>query len=165
MTLRLVLTRHAKSSWDDLTLTDFERPLTPRGQRSAKAIGAWISEQGCAPDHVLCSAATRTRETLLRTGLTAKTDYFKGLYHSGAEKILSVLQNEATGKTVMLVAHNPGIAEFAGRILKHTPQHPRFADYPSGATLIAELEDEDWADLRFGTDSPVGCIVPRVFVE
>ncbi|MBU2981957.1 histidine phosphatase family protein [Lentibacter algarum] len=165
MTLRLVLTRHAKSSWDDLTLSDFERVLNKRGQGAAKAIGAWISAQGYTPDAALCSAATRTRETLERSGLQPETQFLDGLYHAGADKILSIAQGKGSGKTLMIVAHNPGIAEFAGRILQRTPQHPRFADYPSGATLVADFEAERWADLRFGAGTPLAFIVPRELTE
>ena len=63
MTLRLILMRHAKSSWDSPGLDDHERPLNGRGCRSAKAIGAWLNDHGYLPDLVLSSDAERTRET------------------------------------------------------------------------------------------------------
>ena len=64
MTLRLVLIRHAKSSWDDFSIEDHDRQLNERGRRSAPAIGQWIADRGDIPTEVLCSDAKRTRETL-----------------------------------------------------------------------------------------------------
>ena len=63
MTLRLILTRHAKSSWASPTMDDHARPLNRRGESSAKAIGAWLAAQGYVPELALVSSATRTRET------------------------------------------------------------------------------------------------------
>ena len=60
---RLILTRHAKSDWDDPMLDDHDRPLNKRGQRSAAELGEWLHSRGYEPDEVLCSTALRTRET------------------------------------------------------------------------------------------------------
>ena len=57
MTLTLILTRHAKSSWGDADLEDHARPLNKRGRASAKAIGRWIADHGITPQEVLCSDA------------------------------------------------------------------------------------------------------------
>ena len=60
---RLILTRHAKSAWDDPRLEDFDRPLNRRGLRAALELGEWLHSRGYEPDQVLCSSAQRTRET------------------------------------------------------------------------------------------------------
>src|SRR6476619_4579368 len=60
----LYLLRHAKSSWDDPTLSDRDRPLAPRGRRDAKRIAQHLVRLGIEPELVLCSSALRTRETL-----------------------------------------------------------------------------------------------------
>ena len=60
---RLILVRHAKSDWS-LGMADHDRPLNVRGRASAAAIGRWLREKNLRPDQVLCSTATRTRETL-----------------------------------------------------------------------------------------------------
>ena len=64
MTRRLILMRHAKSSWDNPFAEDHQRPLNGRGKRSAKAIGEWLRAQGYLPDQILSSSATRTRELM-----------------------------------------------------------------------------------------------------
>ncbi len=60
----LLLLRHAKSSWNDPSLADHDRPLKKRGRKAAPRMGRWLQENGLRPDCVLCSTATRARETL-----------------------------------------------------------------------------------------------------
>ena len=65
-TRRLLLLRHAKSSWDDPALADHDRPLAPRGRRAAKRMGAHLRDEQVEISLVLCSSATRARQTLER---------------------------------------------------------------------------------------------------
>ena len=60
---RLILTRHAKSDWDDPLLADHDRPLNARGRRSARLLGDWLASRGYEPEEVLCSTAARCRQT------------------------------------------------------------------------------------------------------
>ena len=71
----------------------------------------------------------------------------------------------ATGDTVLMIAHNPGIAEFAERLVATPPAHPRFADYPTGATLVARFDIADWADLAWHSGTPADFAVPRDLTE
>ncbi|NIP89767.1 MAG: histidine phosphatase family protein, partial [Gammaproteobacteria bacterium] len=59
----LLLLRHAKSSWDDPSLEDFDRPLAPRGEKAAPVMAAYLASKGLRPDLVLCSPAARARQT------------------------------------------------------------------------------------------------------
>jgi phosphohistidine phosphatase len=164
MTLRLILTRHAKSSWDDPTMPDRDRPLNARGRGAAADLGAWLASRGYVPDEVLCSDAVRTRETWegIAPALPgAPTVTLKPtLYHAGPDVMLAVLRH-ANGRTVMMLGHNPGIAELAARLVARPPQHEGFAHYPTGATLVASFEAEDWADIGFGQGAVRDFIVPR----
>ena len=63
MTLTLILTRHAKSDWDDPTLDDHDRPLNKRGRAASLALGRWMADAGWKPDEALVSTAARTAET------------------------------------------------------------------------------------------------------
>ncbi|WP_224823907.1 histidine phosphatase family protein [Cognatishimia sp. MH4019] len=156
----LILMRHAKSDWDDPLMPDFERPLNKRGRAAAPAIGNWITAQGLAPDLTLCSSANRTAETWALTGLEADIRFEKRLYHATADMMLSVLQ-EAAGDTVMMIGHNPGIADFAERLVKTPPTHPDFWRYPTAATLIATLDISDWIQAQFAQATAQTFIVPR----
>lgn len=164
MTKRLILTRHAKSSWDDPTIKDHDRPLNTRGHAAAADLGGWLASRGYLPDEVLCSDALRTRETWERIApampAPPQVTLKPALYHAGPDVMLAVLRH-ATGNTVMMLGHNPGIAEFAQRIVARAPLHDGFSHYPTGATLVVSFEMDAWDELSFGTGAPRDFIVPR----
>lgn len=161
---RLILMRHAKSAWDDPYLSDFDRPLNKRGQRSATALGDWLRCEGHLPDHALVSSAQRTGETFQGLRLDLKPDYRRDLYLAPASKLLSVLQAQ-TATTILLIAHNPGIGDCAERMLSTTPDHPRFLDYPTGATLIVDFAIDTWAALTWHGGTCTDFIVPRELTD
>ena len=164
---RLILTRHAKSSWDDPLTPDHDRPLNDRGKAAAADLGDWLASRGHVPDQVLCSDALRTRKTF--SGLapalpaTPVLDLKPALYHAGPDVMLAVLRH-ATGDCVMMIGHNPGIAEFAHRLVARAPLHDGFARYPTGATLVADFDVAAWADVQYGTGSVIDFVVPRELV-
>lgn len=157
---RLVLMRHAKSDWSR-ELADHDRPLNRRGHRSARALGDWLRENGHLPDEVLCSTATRTRETLDGLALPeTRTSFERPLYHADPETMLAVLK-EALGDTVLMLGHNPGIGEFAADLVTEPPRHPRFDDYPTCATLVVDFVIDGWDALKLGTGIPRAFTIPR----
>jgi phosphohistidine phosphatase len=165
MSMTLILTRHAKSDWDDPMLDDHERPLNGRGRRSADAIGKWLNENGFRPDEVLCSTAVRTRETWERMapalgGAEIALRLEQRLYHAGPQEILDVLRG-AAGKTVLVLGHNPGIGIAAANLAAEPADHLRFMDYPTTATTVFRFDIDDWtqADWRSGTVQAF--VVPR----
>ena len=164
MTLTLILTRHAKSDWDDSVPTDHERPLNPRGQADAPRIGAWLRARGHIPERALVSSARRTQETWERLspalGQAVPMKVVPALYHAAAEEILAQLR-QAEGRTVMLIGHNPGIGEFAHRIVAEPAEHPRFIDYPTCATLVAEFPGDGWAAVDWWSGRVLDFVVPR----
>ena len=164
---RLILTRHAKSSWDDPLTPDHERPLNERGKAAAADLGQWLATRGYVPGQVLCSDALRTRKTW--SGLapalpgTPILALKPALYHAGPDVMLAVLRH-AEGETVMMIGHNPGIADFASRIVALAPLNPEFSRYPTGATLVCDFAVESWADVGWGMGSALDFIVPREIV-
>ena len=164
MTLRLILTRHAKSDWNNPLDTDHQRPLNPRGKRAAPLIGRWLVQKGYLPQEALISDATRTRETwaLLDAEFPASVParFERALYLAGPDTMLRCLAT-AQARCVMMIGHNPGIAGFAEMLLATAVAHPGFARYPTCATLVAEFDADTWADLRPGTGRALDFIVPR----
>ena len=164
MTLTLILTRHAKSDWDDPTLSDHDRTLNARGRGDAPKVGAWLRARGHVPGQALVSSAVRAQETWAgiapELGQAVAMTTEPKLYHAEAETILSHLRR-ATAPVVMIVGHNPGIGEFAHRIVEAPAAHPRFIDYPTCATLVAEFPGEDWAAVDWWSARVVDFIVPR----
>jgi phosphohistidine phosphatase len=164
---RLILTRHAKSSWDDPLTPDHDRPLNERGKAAAADLGQWLASRGYVPDEVLCSDALRTRKTYsgIAPALPGSPELVlkPALYHAGPDVMLAVLRH-AKGQTVMMIGHNPGIAEFAMRIVGVPPRNPEFSRYPTGATLVAEFAVEAWDQVGFGMGAVDDFIVPREIV-
>ncbi|MBI1220476.1 MAG: histidine phosphatase family protein [Rhodobacteraceae bacterium] len=164
MTKRLILTRHAKSSWDEANVADHERPLNARGRSAAADLGQWLASRGYIPDEVICSDARRTAETWehLAPALTgaAAPRYTAKLYQAGADVMLAVLKH-ASGDTVLMLGHNPGIAEFAQRLVARAPLNPEFARFPTAATLVVEFPVESWSDVAYGTGAPDDFIIPK----
>lgn len=164
MSLTLILMRHAKSSWDDAGLDDFDRPLNGRGRTSAPAIGRWLAERGYLPGEVLVSGARRTVETWSRMaptmprGITMRSE--PALYHASADTMLGVVKR-ATAPVTMLIGHNPGIADFAGRLARAPYPHERFGDYPTAATAVLRFDPDTWDAVAWGAAEVIDFAIPR----
>ncbi|MDX5350025.1 MAG: histidine phosphatase family protein [Paracoccaceae bacterium] len=164
---RLILTRHAKSSWDDPMMPDHDRPLNERGKAAAADLGQWLASRDYVPGEVLCSDALRTRKTFSGVApalpATPVLELKPALYHAGPDVMMAVLRH-AKADVVMMIGHNPGIAEFAARLVAHPPASPDFQRYPTGATLVVDFDAEDWGAVAFGSGVVVDFIVPREIV-
>lgn len=111
------LLRHAKSSWDDPSLDDFDRPLSDRGRKAAPLIGRFMAAQSWQPDLALVSPAIRARDTwqLVAPELSApvETRFEPAIYMAEPEALLTLLQRSDTSGSVILVGHNPGLEQLA----------------------------------------------------
>ena len=167
MPLKLILIRHAKSAWDDPLADDHARVLNDRGRASASAVGRWLAENGHTPDEVLSSDSARTRETVALIGpelpAAPKVSFLPQLYHAAPEVLMDTLMG-GRGASVALVAHNPGIGSFAHRIVTAPPSHPRFIDYPTAATLVAEFDADGWDKVNWRQGRVAAFITPRELV-
>ena len=168
MGLRLILTRHAKSSWDDPRLDDVDRVLNARGQRSAAAIGRWLKERDYLPDQMLVSMAARARETSdwLSDGLgyCPQRHIVDALYLASPHRILSELR-KATGQTVLLIGHNPGIGEFATEFALSPPLQGDFARYPTAATTVFDIAAQSWSQVAMGQNPVIDFVTPRPLLD
>lgn len=161
---RLILTRHAKSAWDDPAMADHDRPLNERGKAASADLGQWLASRDYIPQEVLCSDAERTRSTWngIAPALpgTPILELKPALYHAGSDVMLAVLKH-AMADTVMMIGHNPGIAEFATRLVAVAPINPDFARYPTGATLVVDFLADDWSQVAYGAGATVDFVIPR----
>ena len=156
--LTLTLLRHAKSSWGDPSLKDFDRPLNGRGREAAQLMGAVIRREGLRPDHVLCSPAVRTRQTLelVRVEYPALPDaeIQERLYHASPATLLRALHEApTTAHHVMLVGHNPGLQQLAVWLVgRGAPSKRRALEekLPTGALAVLTFDVLRWIDLRPG---------------
>jgi phosphohistidine phosphatase len=128
----LLVLRHAKSSWKDSGLADFERPLNGRGKRACDLVGRYLRKEKPGPDLVLCSTAIRARETvrlvLEAARLVVETRYDQRLYLAGADRLAEIIsQIEEERANVLLVGHNPGMEGLLPRLTGVTESMPTAA--------------------------------------
>ncbi|MFY0595552.1 MAG: histidine phosphatase family protein [Cognatishimia sp.] len=159
MTKRLILMRHAKSSWDHVG-PDHDRPLNARGFKSAPAVGQWLRFSGFLPDAILSSSAKRTRETYEGLGFEGPKRFERSLYLADPETMLDELKKESA-EVILMLGHNPGIAAFAEMLVAEQPDHSRFFDYPTCATTVMDFAIDDWQALKYGTGHVQGFVIPR----
>lgn len=116
MLRRLILMRHAKSAWPE-GVSDFHRPLAPRGEIAAPLMGRWLGEQEFHPELALVSAAQRTRATWaeISPSLIGTPALFEPkIYNARVSTLLDLLRAQpASVSSVLMVGHNPGMQELA----------------------------------------------------
>jgi phosphohistidine phosphatase len=164
----LSLFRHAKSSWAESGLRDFERPLAPRGKEAAPKMGAFMESQGLVPDLVLCSPAARAMETLEHAlpELAERPEirYQEGLYHAGPHQMLQLLNDVDTRiGHVMLIGHNPGMHGLALRLAGSGEEDALQAlrqKFPTAGLAVIEFE-EVWQQIAPGLGFLRLFMVPR----
>jgi len=146
---RLLLMRHAKSSWGDPSLADFERPLNERGRKAAPLVGRFMRKQRLRPDLILSSPAERARQTaalvIESAGLAAPLRYDERIYEATPSRLAEVVsQVEETVGELLLVGHNPGLAGLL-ELLAGESRH-----VPTAALARVALDVEKWGRLREG---------------
>ena len=144
---RLLLLRHAKSSWAEAGLEDFERPLNERGLRAAPLVGHYLLAQKIRPDLILCSPAERARQTAALVAEAAQLSvplrYDERIYEATAARLLEVVsQTEEAAEEALLVGHNPGMEELLELLAGESRR------MPTAALARLRLNVEKWADAR-----------------
>jgi phosphohistidine phosphatase len=139
----LFLLRHAKSSWKDETLPDFERPLNRRGKRAAETMGRYFKTSAIVPELILCSPAERARETLnlvlKASRWTTEVRYDQRIYDATAQRLVEVVsQIDNDRKVAMLVGHNPGLEDLLLLLTGNTEV------MPAGAIAKLLLKTTKW---------------------
>jgi phosphohistidine phosphatase len=173
MAKTLCLLRHAKSSWADPALDDFDRPLNQRGRASMVPLGLYIDEKKLRPDGILCSSSQRTRETLglllpwLRGDAVVRIE--RGLYLAGADELLLRIRQVEDGVSCLLmVGHNPGLEDLAGRlagtgdVFASTAMQEKF---PTAALAVLDFDAPRWADIGPGKGALRAFVTPKLLAR
>jgi phosphohistidine phosphatase len=161
----LLLLRHAKSSYPD-GIADHDRPLAPRGIREAALAGDWLRANVPTIDGVLCSTATRTRQTLSRTGIDAPTRFDERLYGATPGVLIEEINKVSDDITTLLVVgHEPAMSEvsliLAGADGTDEAALERISDkYPTSAIAVLAVPG-GWAALEPGRAALTAFHVPR----
>ncbi len=163
----LSILRHAKAKRPEDYATDIERPLTKRGQSDAAAIGEIIARLQPEIDWIISSPALRTSETT--AAVTAKLNFTRdvvwhdAVYAAGADDLLHVLaQVPAEREHVLLVGHNPGMADLISGLAAGAPARLALDLAPGGLGHLS-LEIFSWNQIRWGC-ATLHCILrPKLF--
>jgi phosphohistidine phosphatase len=156
--LTLSLLRHAKSSWSDSRLKDFERPLNERGETAAPRMGAFMARRGLAPDLILCSTAVRTRQTLnlVLPHLKGASElvYDDALYLASSATMLKRLHKVGPElKHAMMVGHDPGMHTLAVDLAgSGSPDDlARLAEkFPTAGLAVIVFDVDTWSEVHSG---------------
>jgi len=158
----LCILRHAKSSWENAELPDFDRPLNERGRRAAPLMGDLMKTTGFQPDVILSSSAKRARETaaLVKEAADFRSDiqFDERIYEASPARLLEIVaaQNENI-ESILLIGHNPGL-EGLLRFLTGESQ-----PMPTAALAVIDLETDRWSELSPASGNLRVLIRPKDF--
>lgn len=160
----LLLMRHAKSGYPD-GVADHGRPLADRGNREAPLAGKWIRAHAPEVEAVLCSSATRTRQTLSKTGIEAPTEFLDELYDATPGTVLAAINGiDDDVRTLLVVGHEPTTSSLALGLAGPGGDPDAAAEiaakFPTSAIAVLHT-DVRWADLELGGATLVAFHVAR----
>lgn len=149
----LILARHAKSTWQNAEMTDFERPLNEKGMKNAVLMGAKLNEElADKKPYIISSGACRalTTATIYAEAMGIPQEEIiqdKKIYHLGSRYMGELIEAQSKSiDTLMLVGHNPDISSFASFA---TGKY--FENIPTSGIVYIKYDIEDWADIEFDT--------------
>jgi phosphohistidine phosphatase len=146
----LSLLRHAKSSWNDISLSDFDRPLNKRGEHDAPLMGRFLHTKGVRPEQIVSSPALRAITTagIIASALGNKEEAIRQLpsiYEANVNELMNLLRGlDNQAEHIMLVGHNPGLSMLASILTDKS------YDLPTCAYLSLKLDIDAWSDLTPG---------------
>lgn len=164
MTLNLILVRHAKSSWSNGALSDFDRPLNKRGNHDAPLMGKKIKDYKFEINILISSPAKRTKDTAKFIAQENKFPlpkiiYQQDLYHCSKEAYIKTLLKQKK-KNILIIGHNPGIQEFSCWLCSQ----PR-ANFPTCGVVFISFKEEEWSTLKENTGVFRTFEFPKMFYD
>jgi phosphohistidine phosphatase len=156
----LFVMRHAKSSWDDPDLSDFERPLNDRGLKAAPFMGEVMAKNNFTPELIVSSPAMRARQTaeLVKNSAAfeAGIRFDERIYEASPMRLLEVVSGIADEyASAMIVGHNPGFENIV-RVLTG-----KLESMPTAALAVIDLEINSWKEINAETGSLRKFIRPK----
>ena len=163
---KLYLVRHAKSSWEDHILSDYDRPLSSRGKRDAPLIGEILSKQNVSPDIIISSTAKRALRTayIFADKLNNKREDVienSSIYEATTQNLLDIINNiDDKNTTAMLFGHNPGFTTLANLI------GDKYIDnMPTCAVAMFELNINSWKQVNVNSGALIGFEYPKKYLS
>jgi phosphohistidine phosphatase len=167
--LRLMLLRHAKSSWPSPRLQDAARPLSDRGEAAARLMGAYMAHHSLVPERVLCSPARRARETWAGIAAQWPADlevvFDQRLYMATPQVVLSVVRaQDKAARTLLVIGHNPGLQEAAELLIAagDVELRERLREkFPTAALAVIDFTADKWSSIHERSGRLDRYITPR----
>jgi phosphohistidine phosphatase len=162
----ILLLRHAKSSWSDPGLDDFDRPLAGRGLKDAPRMGKYIRKIGYKPDYIVSSPAERAKQTTEMVVDAMKMDesvinWDDDLYFESARKYIEAINGAPdSAEKVMIVGHNP-LMEATATALSGGRESTAFR-IPTAGLVCLESYAVSWNDINPGTCQVKWMMIPKV---
>jgi phosphohistidine phosphatase len=162
---QILLMRHAKSSWEDEGLSDFERPLAGRGKTDAPMMCKFIRALGYTPECVYSSPATRAKETILQVAAETTIEesaiqWDEDLYYGDISSYLQAIQSTSSHlETIMLVGHNPLMENTAGLLCG--ADNRLAVRMPTAAVVCLESYAASWKEITAGTCQIKWMMIPK----
>ncbi|MGI8788616.1 MAG: SixA phosphatase family protein [Pyrinomonadaceae bacterium] len=158
----LYILRHAKSSWDDAILSDFERPLNERGLEAAPLMGEMMKKNNFQPDIIISSPATRAKQTasLIKDAaqIVGEIKFDERIYEASPRSLVEVVSEiDDRNETALIVGHNPGLESLI-KILTG-----KLEPMPTAALAVVDLNIERWSEINSSTGSLRILIRPKDF--
>ena len=146
---QVILVRHAKSDWDDPSLSDFERPLNDRGKRDAPVMAHRLFDKKIPIDIFISSPAKRAKKTATIFAAAYKVDkdeivFRDELYGAAEEVFFDVIKNaDKKADHIAIFSHNPGITDFANQLTD-----ARIDNIPTCGVFAVKADCEKWSEFR-----------------
>ena len=157
---KLIIVRHSKSSWKDLSLSDFNRPLNGRGKSDGPLMADYLKSKINKIDYLHSSSSVRTFETskyFINQIQFGKVEYDDSLYHSSATSILNMISNySADYQSVMIIAHNPGLTNLINNITNIS-----LDNLPTTGIAEIEFNINGWSKLSYKNSNLIDLKFPK----
>jgi len=164
--MKLLLMRHAKSSWQHSGTRDFDRPLAERGLKDASKIGSFLKKSGNIPDQIISSPALRALQTTQLFSEAAGVQsnnitWNENLYYSSADEYLAAIRQSGSAvKLLMIVGHNPMMEEVLGHLTVSGSNAPFI--FPTAAVACLDINSDKWQDCKIGFNTLRWFLIPKL---
>ena len=166
---QILILRHAKSSWEQENLKDFDRPLAPRGIHDAPMMGEFLRDIGEKPQQVISSTAQRAKETSQYVvdafgGAVNEVQWDEDLYYGNAESYLEAIQRQDDRvDRIMLVGHNPMVEAITSGLVGS--QNQASVRMPTAALVCVQTFAIRWERINWGTSQLKWMMIPKVLKQ
>ena len=157
---KLIIVRHSKSSWKDLSLSDFNRPLNGRGKSDGPLMADYLKSKINKIDYLHSSSSVRTFETskyFINQIQFGKVEYDDSLYHSSATSILNMIMSYSDNyQSSMIIAHNPGLTNLINNITNIS-----LDNLPTTGIVEIEFNCDRWSKISYENSDLVDLKFPK----